>query len=46
LRERISGHDAQLNQIYDDLENMLEKKVDEENKHELRMKRVRIGFKK
>ncbi|HXR83170.1 MAG TPA: ORF6N domain-containing protein [Hanamia sp.] len=46
LRERISGHDTQLNQIYDALENMLEKKVDEENKHELWMKRERIGFKK
>jgi Skp family chaperone for outer membrane proteins len=46
LRERISGHDAQLNQIYEALENMLDKKVDEENKHELWMKRERIGFKK
>jgi len=46
LKERISGHDAQLNQIYDALENMLEKKVDEENKLELWMKRERIGFKK
>jgi hypothetical protein len=46
LKERISGHDVQLNQIYDALENMLEKKVDEENKLELWMKRERIGFKK
>lgn len=45
LRDRISGHDAQLNQIYDALENMLDKKVEEENKLEAWVKRKRIGFK-
>lgn len=46
LKDRISGHDAQLNQIYEALENMLDKKADEENKLELWMQRERIGFKK
>jgi hypothetical protein len=46
LKEKISGHDAQLNQIYEALENMLDKKAEEENKLELWMKRERIGFKK
>jgi len=45
LRDRISGHDAQLNQIYDALENMLDKKVEEENKLEAWVNRKRIGFK-
>jgi hypothetical protein len=30
LREKIGAHDAQLKQIYEALENMLDKKVDEE----------------
>jgi hypothetical protein len=34
LREKIGSHDAQLNQIYEVLENMLDKKVEEENKLE------------
>jgi hypothetical protein len=45
LKERISGHDVQLNQIYEALENMLDKKVEEENKAEAWKTRKRIGFK-
>jgi len=45
LRDRISGHDAQLNQIYEALENMLDKKADEEAKAEAWKNRKRIGFK-
>lgn len=45
LREKIGGHDAQLNQIYEALENMLDKKVEEENKLETWNNRKRIGFK-
>ena len=46
LREKIGSHDAQLNQIYEALENMLDKKTDEEMKLEFWKKRERIGFKK
>ena len=46
LKEKIGNHDAQLNQIYNALENMLEKKVEEENQLESWKKRERIGFKK
>lgn len=45
LKEKIGGHDAQLNQIYEALENMLDKKVAEENKLEAWNNRKRIGFK-
>ncbi|MEP6627193.1 MAG: ORF6N domain-containing protein [Ginsengibacter sp.] len=45
LKEKIGNHDAQLNQIYNALENMLEKKVDEENQLDLWKNRERIGFK-
>lgn len=45
LREKIGSHDAQLNQIYEALENMLDKKVGEENKLESWNNRKRIGFK-
>jgi ORF6N domain-containing protein len=44
LKDRVDGHDAQLNQIYDALENMLDKKVEEENKQKLWEERERIGF--
>ena len=46
LKERIEGHDAQLNQIYEALENMLDKKIEEENKQKDWNDRERIGFKK
>ena len=46
LREKIGGHDAQLNQIYDALENMLDKKADEEMKLEAWKNRKQIGFKR
>lgn len=45
LREKIGSHDAQLNQIYEALENMLDKKTEEENKLEAWNNRKRIGFK-
>ena len=45
LKEKIGGHDAQLNQIYEALENMLDKKTEEENKLEALKNRKRIGFK-
>lgn len=46
LKERIEGHDAQLNQIYDALENMLDRKIEEETKQKDWNDRERIGFKK
>lgn len=46
LKERMDGHDAQLNQIYDALETMLDKKTEEENKLKEWKERERIGFKK
>jgi hypothetical protein len=45
LREKIGSHDAHLNQIYEALENMLDKKAEEENKLEAWNNRKRIGFK-
>jgi hypothetical protein len=45
LKERVDGYDAQLNHIYDALENMLDRKVEEENKHKDWNDRERIGFK-
>jgi len=45
LKEKIGSHDAQLNQIYEALENMLDKKVEEENKIEAWVNRKRIAFK-
>ncbi|MCC6289915.1 MAG: ORF6N domain-containing protein [Chitinophagaceae bacterium] len=45
LKERMDGHDTQLNQIYDALENMLDRKVAEENKQKEWSERERIGFK-
>lgn len=45
LKDKIGGHDAQLNQIYEALENMLDKKTEEENKLEAWKNRKRIGFK-
>ncbi|MBX2924251.1 MAG: ORF6N domain-containing protein [Chitinophagaceae bacterium] len=46
LKERIDGHDAQLNQIYDALETMLDKKTEEETRQKEWKDRERIGFKK
>ena len=46
LREKIGGHDVQLNQIYEALENMLDKKADEETKLEAWKNRKQIGFKR
>ncbi len=41
LRERVGNHDAQLNQIYDAIENLLDEKQEEKSWSE----RERIGFK-
>jgi hypothetical protein len=46
LKDRMGGYDAQLSQIYEALENMFDKKVEEENKLEKWMNREKIGFKK
>ncbi|HEY2726225.1 MAG TPA: ORF6N domain-containing protein [Parafilimonas sp.] len=42
IKERIGEHDAQLNQIYDAMENLLDEKAAERKWNE----RERIGFKK
>lgn len=44
LRDRMGGYDAQLSQIYDALENMLDKKVKEETALEDWKDRDRVGF--
>lgn len=41
LEEKLGEHDVQLNQIYDAIENLMDKKVEQENWQERR----RIGFK-
>ena len=41
LRERVGNHDAQLNQIYDAIENLLDEKQEQKSWNE----RERIGFK-
>jgi hypothetical protein len=46
LKDRMDGYGAQLNQIYEALENMLDIKLEEENKLEKWMNRDKIGFKK
>ena len=46
LKERIDEHDAQLSSIYDAIENLLDKKTDEELKQKQWEERQRIGFKK
>ncbi len=46
LKERIDGHDAQLNQIYDALENMLDRQAAEDSRLKEWANRERIGFKK
>ena len=40
LKERIGGHDIQLNQIYDAIENLLDEKAEQKTWKE----RERIGF--
>jgi len=42
IKERLGEHDAQLNQIYDAIENLLDEKVEEKKWGQ----RERIGFKK
>ena len=46
LKIKIDEHDTQLSSIYDALENLLDKKQDEELTKEKWNKRQRIGFKK
>ena len=45
LKNRIDGHDVQLNQIYEALEKMLDKRTKEDEKENWK-NRERIGFKK
>lgn len=45
LSERIDGHDAQLNSIYEAIENLLDDKIDKELEKENWLNRKRIGFK-
>lgn len=42
IKEKIGEHDAQLNQIYDSIENLLDEKANQRNWEQ----RERIGFKK
>jgi len=42
IKERLGGHDAQLNSIYDAMENLLDEKAAQRKWEE----RERIGFKK
>ena len=42
LKDRVGNHDAQLNQIYDAIENLLDEKVSQRKWEE----RERIGFNK
>lgn len=46
LKERIGNHDAQLNQIYEALENLLDERVEVQQKKDTWKNRERIGFKK
>jgi phage regulator Rha-like protein len=46
LQNRIGEHDVQLSAIYDALENLLDKKEDENQKKDKWLKRELIGFKK
>lgn len=46
LQSRIGEHDVQLASIYDALENLLDKKEDENEKKQKWIERERIGFKK
>lgn len=45
LRDRLGEHDTQLAAIYDTIENLLDKKVEEEERQRIWMNRERIGFK-
>jgi hypothetical protein len=46
LKGRMGGNNAQLSQIYEALENMFDKKAEQENKLEMWNSREKIGFKK
>lgn len=46
LFERLGEHDVQLSQIYESLENMLDKETDKANEKLKWQERERIGFKK
>jgi hypothetical protein len=46
LFERVGEHDVQLAAIYDALENLMDKKVDEKIEKQQWIERERIGFKK
>ena len=46
LKERIDEHDAQLNSIYDAIENLVDKKEELKDNKIVGEERKRIGFKK
>jgi len=46
LMGRIGEHDAQLNHIYDAIENLLDKEADKKEAQQKWVERSRIGFKK
>ncbi len=46
IEDKIGTHDAQLSAIYDAIENLIDQKIEEENKKINWNERERIGFKK
>ncbi len=46
LKDRVGNHDAQLNQIYEAIENLLEDKVEQQHEKDTWKNREKIGFKK
>ncbi len=45
IRQTVTNHSEQLNQIYDAIENMMDEKQDKEEEKRLWKQRERIGFK-
>lgn len=46
IRQTVSSHNEQLNQIYDAIENMMDEKEEKKEQKRLWKERERIGFKK
>jgi hypothetical protein len=46
IRQTVSSHSEQLNQIYDAIENMMDEKEEKKEQKRLWKERERIGFKK
>jgi len=46
IRQTVSSHSKQLNQIYDAIENMMDEKEEKKEQKRLWKERERIGFKK